>query len=348
MIRFIRDLRLIPIALIASACLLVLKTADLVLDGSQWLAGAAAPAGEGGSVVRVAPDATQPPGQTGSWARQMFNFPDGSGGRSAIDTAPSAADRAKLRRANAERGNDDITGSIAGAPAPAEPKTAEPKTAAPANGAAKAEPPKAGPGAKAPQPPPVDGRVISLDGAALPSGAERAILERLQQRREELDTRARELDIRENLIKAAEQRIDAHLAEVKEVESELDIRENLIKAAEQRIDAHLAEVKEVESRIKVETEQKDEAEAARFKGLITLYENMKPRDAAKIFNRLDMEVLIKVAAQINPRTMADIMAQMSPDVAEHLTVELASKAQGGPAKNSPAELPKIEGKPTGQ
>src|SRR6185312_11972115 len=258
MIRFIRDLRLIPIALIASACLLVLKTADLVLDGSQWLAGAAAPAGEGGSVVRVAPDATQPPGQTGSWARQMFNFPDGSGGRSAIDTAPSAADRAKLRRANAERGNDDITGSITGAPAPAEPKTAEPKTAAPANGAAKAEPPKAGPGAKAPQPPPVDGRVISLDGAALPSGAERAI------------------------------------------------RENLIKAAEQRIDAHLAEVKEVESRIKVETEQKDEAEAARFKGLITLYENMKPRDAAKIFNRLDMEVLIKVAAQINPRTMADI------------------------------------------
>jgi flagellar motility protein MotE (MotC chaperone) len=316
MIRFIRDLRLIPIALIASACLLVLKTADLVLDGGRWLAGDPASAGGGGgSVIRVAPDATQPPGQTGSWARQMFNFPDGAGGASAIDTAPSAADRAKLRRANAERGNDDITGSIAGAPAPA-----KPETTAPANAAA-AGAPKAGPGAKAPQPPPpVDGRVISLDGAALPSGAERAILERLQQRREELDARARELDIRENLIKAAEQRIDAHLAEVKEVES----------------------------RIKVETQQKDDAEAARFKGLITLYENMKPRDAAKIFNRLDMEVLIKVAAQINPRTMADIMAQMTPDVAERLTVELASKAQGGPAKNSPAELPKIEGKPTGQ
>ncbi len=144
-------------------------------------------------------------------------------------------------------------------------------------------------------------------------------MERLQQRREELDARARELDIRENMIKAAEQRIDAHLAEIKEVES----------------------------RIKVETEQKDEAEAARFKGLVTLYENMKARDAAKIFNRLDMDVLLKVAAQINPRTMADIMAQMTPDVAERLTVELASKAQG-PARNSPAELPKIEGKPTGQ
>jgi flagellar motility protein MotE (MotC chaperone) len=310
MIRFIRDLRLIPIALIASACLLVLKTADLVLDGSRWLAGDAAPKDAGGgAVIRMAPDATQAPGQSQSWAHQMFNFPDGAGGASALDNAPSAADRAKLRQANAERGNGDITGSIAGAPAP---------NAAPGNGAAGA--PKAAPGAKAPQPaPPVDGRIISLDGAALPSGAERAILERLQQRREELDTRARELDIRENLIKAAEQRINAHLAEIKEVES----------------------------RIKVETEQKDEAEAARFKGLITLYENMKPRDAAKIFNRLDMDVLIKVAAQINPRTMADIMAQMTPDVAERLTVELASKAQG-PAKTAPAELPKIEGKPTGQ
>lgn len=316
MIRFVRDLRLIPIALIASACLLVLKTADLVLDGGRWLAGEAAPAGEGaGSVIRVAPDATQPPGQSQSWAHQMFNFPDGAGGASPIDAAPSAADRAKLGRANAARGNGDITGSIAGPPVPA---PAAPDTKAPGNDTAAAGAPKPGPGAKAP-PPAVDGRVISLDGTALPSGAERAILERLQQRREELDARARELDIRENLIKAAEQRIDAHLAEVKEVES----------------------------RIKVETAQKDEAEAARFKGLVTMYENMKPRDAAKIFNRLDMDVLIKVAAQINPRTMADIMAQMTPDVAERLTVELASKAQG-PANNPPAELPKIEGKPTGQ
>ena len=313
MIRFIRDLRLIPIALIASACLLVLKTADLVLDGSRWLAGDAAPAGAGGggSVIRIAPDATRPPGQNDSWARQMFNFQNGAGGGVAIDTAPSAADRAKLARTNAERGNDDITGSIAAAPAP--------NAEAPGNGGAAAGAPKAGAGAKAPPPPPVDGRVIPLESAALPSGAERAILERLQQRREELDARARELDIRENMIKAAEQRIDGHLAEIKEVES----------------------------RIKVETVQKDEAEAARFKGLITLYENMKARDAAKIFNRLDMDVLIKVAAQINPRTMADIMAQMMPDVAERLTVELASKAQG-PAKNAPAELPKIEGKPTGQ
>jgi flagellar motility protein MotE (MotC chaperone) len=322
MMRFVRDLRLIPIALIASACLLALKTVDLVVDGGRWLAGDSPPADV--SVTRLAPDAMQPAGQNESWARQMFNFPDGEGGApSANELGPSAAERAKLAHADAERGGGDITGSVGDAPAPAAappPDNAAPNGGGPASAAPNAKPAPGALGAKgAPPAPAIDGTVIPLESATLPSGAERAILERLQQRREELDTRARELDIRENLINAAEQRINAHLTEIKEVES----------------------------RIKVETEEKDQAETARFKGLVTMYENMKPRDAAKIFDRLDMEVLIKVASQINPRSMADIMAQMTPDVAERLTVELASKAQG-PVKNAPAELPKIEGKPTGQ
>ena len=39
MIEFIRDLRLIPIALIASVCLLALKTADLILDSAAFFGG---------------------------------------------------------------------------------------------------------------------------------------------------------------------------------------------------------------------------------------------------------------------------------------------------------------------
>jgi len=43
--------------------------------------------------------------------------------------------------------------------------------------------------------------------------------------------------------------------------------------------------------------------------------------------------------------MADIMAQMQPEVAQRLTVELASKAIGTTAAAPAAELPKIEGQP---
>jgi flagellar motility protein MotE (MotC chaperone) len=76
-----------------------------------------------------------------------------------------------------------------------------------------------------------------------------------------------------------------------------------------------------------------------------MYENMKPRDAAKIFDHLEMGVLLEVASQINPRRMSDILAQMSAESAERLTVELASRAQGAGRGGHP-ELPKIEGRPT--
>jgi flagellar motility protein MotE (MotC chaperone) len=309
MMRYIRDLRLIPIALIASACLLVLKVADLALDGSRWFASNNAPASDDAtSVVHVVPDATDGTGEKKSWAHEMFNFPDGSGASAApkSDMAVTPAEQAMADR-DAQAADADITGSITPAQA-AEPAKDAAKPA-PAPSAAKAKP----------APPAQDGTVIPLtaDGN-LPSVAEREILQRLQQRREELDQRSRELDIRESMVKAAEQRINAHLTEIKDVES----------------------------RIKTETVQKDQAEANQFKGLVTMYEAMKARDAAKIFDGLDMDVLIKVASAINPRTMADIMAQMTPDIAEKLTVALASKAQQQTAKNDPGELPKIEGQPT--
>jgi flagellar motility protein MotE (MotC chaperone) len=312
MIRFVRDLRLIPIALLASVCLLVIKVADLALDGSRWIAGGSVPI-NGDGVVRHAGDLQNRPGGAQSWAQQMFNFPvngeTGETGEAPRSDLPLP--RSELARANREgapEDNPDITGSIAAVPA------------APAAAGAKPAPAKPGsekPGPKEPPKTP-DGIVIPMDGAKLPSGAEREILQRLQQRREELDQRARELDIRENLVKAAEQRITAHLAEIKEVEG----------------------------RIKTETVQKDQADAGRFKSLVTMYESMKARDAAKIFDGLDMDVLIKVASAMNPRTMADVMAQMTPDIAQRLTVALANKAQAVAKNEGSPELPKIEGRPT--
>ncbi len=308
MIRLVRDLRLIPIALLASVCLLVIKIADLALDGSRWIAGDAP--GRGEAVVRRASDLPNRSGGTQSWAQQMFNFPvngeTGEPGEAPRSDLPLP--RRELARIASGRGeNGDITGSIAAEPAAPAAAGAKPTAAKPGEKPGPKEPPKT-----------PDGIVIPIEGAKLPSGAEREILQRLQQRREQLDQRARELDIRENMVKAAEQRITAHLAEIKEVEA----------------------------RIKTETVQKDQAEAGRFKSLVTMYENMKARDAAKIFNGLEMDILIKVTSAMNPRTMSDIMAQMSPDVAQRLTVALASKAQAAAKAEGPAELPKIEGKPT--
>ena len=99
----------------------------------------------------------------------------------------------------------------------------------------------------------------------------------------------------------------------------------------------------MESQVGSSAQKKEAEDAARLKGLVTMYENMKAKDAAKIFDRLDMTVLIAVVSAMKPRVMSDIMAQMQPENAERLTVELAGRASS-PASAAPSDLPKIEGR----
>ena len=132
------------------------------------------------------------------------------------------------------------------------------------------------------------------------------MLESLQQRRQELETRAREIEVRDSLLKAAERRI------------------------EQR----LQELKDMEARLTGASAKKDEAEAAKFKSLVSMYENMKAKDAAKIFDRLDLRILVEVVNAMNPRRMSDILGVMPPEAAERLTVELANRS--GAIEQAPA------------
>ena len=113
-------------------------------------------------------------------------------------------------------------------------------------------------------------------------------------------------------------------------------------AAEKRLENRLAQLKQLEAQINDVVRTRDEAEAKRIKNLVTMYENMKPKDAARVFDRLDLRILVEVSTQINPRRMSDILAQMSSEAAERLTVELATRAKDKP----PAELPRIVGSPT--
>ena len=57
-----------------------------------------------------------------------------------------------------------------------------------------------------------------------------------------------------------------------------------------------------------------------------MYENMKAKDAAKIFDRLDLRILVEVVNAMNPRRMSDILGLMTPEAAERLTVEIANRS----------------------
>ena len=165
----------------------------------------------------------------------------------------------------------------------------------------------------------VAGTAYPLVPGKINSPGERAVLERLQDRREVLDSRTRDLEMRESLLKAAEKRVEAKVAELKDVEA--------------RVNAAMG--------------NRDKAEADRFKSIVAMYENMKPKDAARVFDRLDLKILVDIATQMNSRKMSEVLSLMSSDGAERLTVELASRASATPKPQSPDQLPKIEGKQSG-
>jgi len=128
------------------------------------------------------------------------------------------------------------------------------------------------------------------------SAAEVAVLGSLSQRRDELDKRARDIDMREQLLAAAEKRVEDRIAELKAIEAS----------------------------IKTRIADKDKENEARLAGVVKMYETMKPKDAARIFERLDMGVLVDVARRMEPRKLAVVLAVMDPVTAQDLTVELAT------------------------
>jgi len=173
-----------------------------------------------------------------------------------------------------------VTPTQAPPAAPATPAAAEGKPAP-------ATPAGAAPGAPAPRDP------------ASYSPAELDVLQSLAQRRAELDKRADELDGREVMLKAAEQRIAEKIESLKTMEKNIN---DLLK-------------------------KKDEENDAKIKSLVKIYETMKPADAARIFEQLDMPVLLEVVQNMKELKAAPILAAMQPQKAKAVTLALADRQQ---------------------
>ncbi len=108
-------------------------------------------------------------------------------------------------------------------------------------------------------------------------------------------------------------------------ERKLDQRAVLLKAAEQRLVEKQVELKKIKQEIKKLLNIKEKEEAERLNRLVAIYSNMKPKDAAKIFNDLDMKVLLDVMQSMKERKIAPIVAAMEAERARLLTKQLAEK-----------------------
>ena len=108
-------------------------------------------------------------------------------------------------------------------------------------------------------------------------------------------------------------------------ERQLEEREALLKAAEQRLVEKQTELNATKGELKALLKEQDAQEKAKVKQLVAIYENMKPQDAANIFNDLEMPVLLQVIENMKERKVAPVIASMSTDKARELTKELADQ-----------------------
>ena len=158
-----------------------------------------------------------------------------------------------------------------------------------ASAAASSPPPAparaAAPPPPAPAPPPPD----PVDQA------ERALLGRLRERRSEIEAR----------------------------EAALLSREAVLAAAERRLTARLEEMAALQARLEALERGRGEREEAGWRGLVKTYEAMRPRDAATVFDDLEMPVLVQIVNRMREAKAAPVIGAMRPDRARSLTAELA-------------------------
>ena len=129
------------------------------------------------------------------------------------------------------------------------------------------------------------------------------------------------------LLTPAEIDLLQQLAERRQVlesrEQEFELRTGLLAAAESRIDKKVEELKVLRETISGLIKTFDAQQDAKLLSLVKIYENMKPKEAARIFEALEMDTLLEVAERMKERKLAPIMAKMDPEKARDMTVELS-------------------------
>lgn len=136
------------------------------------------------------------------------------------------------------------------------------------------------------------------------SQSEMDLLQNLSRRREQLDRWERNIQVKEEALNATEKRIAEKIQEI----------DNMKKAVSELLAQYNAQ------------------EETKLKSLVKIYENMKPDDAARIFDEVEMPILLLVIDKMSEKKAAPILAKMDSKKAKQVTVELAEQRRLSTAK----------------
>ena len=128
--------------------------------------------------------------------------------------------------------------------------------------------------------------------------SEKQLLQQLRKRRTEIESNKDELPAEKMALESIKQYID----------NRLDVLENL------------------QNKLKPQFNNNNQNDGKKIQKLVKVYESMKPKEAAKIFNDLQIGVLVEMTLSMKESRLAAILSEMKPEKARELTSILATQS----------------------
>lgn len=127
------------------------------------------------------------------------------------------------------------------------------------------------------------------------------------------------------------------LTELQRREADLNNRENAILDKEKALDiasraieTRLTALQEAEAALQATLSLADQAAETDLARLTDVYQNMKPKDAAALFETMDPVFAAGFLARMPPDTAAGVMAGLSPEAAYTVSVVMAGRNASAP------------------
>lgn len=152
---------------------------------------------------------------------------------------------------------------------------------------------------------------------------------------------AEELDERARASEAAPggQGADALMAALREREKQLDAdaakladRAQTLNVAEAKLAEQLAAFEKAREQLEATLATADKAAEKDIDRVTTVYENMKPAEAAKILDRMDVAFAAGLMSRMRPEIAAQVLSGMNPDAAYAVTLTIASRNSAVPTE----------------
>ncbi|MBO9666255.1 MAG: hypothetical protein J7501_05530 [Bdellovibrio sp.] len=106
-------------------------------------------------------------------------------------------------------------------------------------------------------------------------------------------------------------------------EEELNRQETELQAQKVELDKRLKELEEMRGKISSMLEERVKADDQKVDTLVQMYSNMKPPQAAKVFETMDEDLVVEILGRMKKKNAADIMNLLKPEKAQIISEKYA-------------------------